>query len=109
MQLQSDPPSDAERAQPDVLKSCRLDGPEAAFDPVVRFPADLFEVPAAPVSASGASLGLDVIAKGIDLPEQASAPAGFGCREARGCLAAKPTPSKDFVARRAAPMSREAA
>ena len=49
------------------------------------------------VVALGASLGLDVIAEGIETPEQASALVEFGCWEAQGYFFGRPMPEAQFV------------
>ena len=109
MQIQPDPPSDAERVELDVLKRCRLDGPgpEAAFDRVMRFAAGLSRIAWAH-PRDPASLSHKIRQGFVEVPT-APALAGFGWRETRGDSFGKPTPAKDVVARRAAPTSREVA
>ena len=48
------------------------------------------------VLAMGASLGLEVIAEGIETAEQATTLAAFGCQEAQGFRFGKPVPAAAF-------------
>jgi diguanylate cyclase (GGDEF)-like protein/PAS domain S-box-containing protein len=46
----------------------------------------------------GHSLGIDVIAEGVDSPEQVDMLRAEGCEEAQGYLFARPCPAEDFIA-----------
>lgn len=46
----------------------------------------------------GESLGLDVVAEGVETPEQAALIETLGCRQAQGYLYAKPMPAEALVA-----------
>jgi EAL domain-containing protein (putative c-di-GMP-specific phosphodiesterase class I) len=46
----------------------------------------------------GHGLGIDVIAEGVDSPEQVDMLRAEGCEEAQGYLFARPCPAEDFIA-----------
>ena len=50
------------------------------------------------IIALDSSLGLDVIAEGIETAEQASALAGYGCPQAQGYRFGRPMPARAFAA-----------
>jgi diguanylate cyclase (GGDEF)-like protein len=61
-------------------------------------PGDGWALTAAIIAMAG-TLGLDVIAEGIETPEQLQRLRDLGCRHAQGFLLARPMPASDLVAR----------